>query len=216
LQESEIKTSEIFLRLQEYFAITNEKILRPNTTGPGIYDYFKSKGYFVSVKPPLDADAGKLFLCVDVDDGAGDYDDVKSEVAGLIRDCAVAGVVTQGTEVTAITLSNNQSFDFKFNLPTKIPVKLRLTLTLSENNQFTVESTDWIKERLLANIAARYRLGMNFEPQRYFSTVDAPWAGVILLEWSDDAGANWHSTVYDADYDEVFTAETTDITVVEN
>jgi hypothetical protein len=120
------------------------------------------------------------------------------------------------TEVTAITLSNNQSFDFKFNLPTKIPVKLRLTLTLSENNQFTVESTDWIKERLLANIAARYRLGMNFEPQRYFSTVDAPWAGVILLEWSDDAGANWHSTVYDADYDEVFTAETTDITVVEN
>src|SRR6185295_6413131 len=59
LQENEVKTSEIFLRMQEYFTITNEKIQRPNTTHPGIFDYFESKGYFISTKPPADEDAGK-------------------------------------------------------------------------------------------------------------------------------------------------------------
>lgn len=337
LQENEVKTSEIFQRLQEYFATTNEKLSRPNTTAPGIFDYFESKGYFVSVKPPLDADAGKVFICVDVDDNhargtveitsyanlisgtddsvtvgataftaqagaatpgdatfqaatsndataaslalqinahatagalveawavgaivyiraktggtagnsialaytdndsnvgavisganlAGgraletaedDYDDKKLTLCGYVRDCVVAGVISQGTEQEELTLSNAQAFTFKYNLPTKIPVLLKLTLTLSENNQYSVQSPDWIKAKLLENITARYKLGRNFEPQRYFSVVDAPWASVVLLEWSDDDGANWHSTVYDAEYDEVFTTSLADITIVE-
>lgn len=337
LQSNEVKTSEIFQRLQEYFNVTNEKLARPNTTAPGIFDYFASKGYFVSIKPPIDADAGKLFICVDVEDnhargvveitdytklvsgtddaitvgataftaqagaatpGTGtfqaatsndataaslalqinahatagalveawavgakvyiralavgtsgnsialsytdndtnvgatvsganlsggvalgdddeDYDDVKEELCGYVRDCAVGGIVSQGTEEEEITLSNNQAFTFKFNLPDKIPVLLRLTLTLSENNQFSIQSPDWIKERLMANIAERYKLGMNFEPQRYFSVIDAPWAGQILLEWSDDDGGNWHDEIYDADYDEVFSFDVGDISIVE-
>ncbi len=335
LQENEVKTSEIFLKLQEYFRITNEKLARPNTTAPGIFDYFQSKGYFVSVKPPVDADAGKVFICVDVEDdhargvieitnyanlvsgtddsitvgatvftaqagaatpgtatfraatsnaetaaslalqinehatagalvfawavdakvyvralargtsgnsialaytdndtnvgatvsgatlsgGASaeeDYDDVRLRLCGYVRDCVVAGVVSQGTEIEAITLSNNQSFNFKYNLPNRIPVLLRVTLSLSLNNNFSVGSPDDVKASLVANIAERYKLGMNFEPQRYFSILDAPWAQTVLLEWSDDDGANWHSTVYEAAYDEVFTFELGDITIVES
>lgn len=215
LQENEVKTSEIFLRLQEYFRTTNEKILRPNTTAPGIYDYFQSKGYFVSVKPPASDDAGKVYICVDVDDGDEDYAETKLELCQLVRDCVVAGIVSQGSEEETLTLSNNQSFTFRYNLPDKIPVLLQITLTLSENNQFSVQSPDWIKETLLANIQARYRLGMNFEPQRYFSVVDAPWASQVLLEWSDDDGENWHDEVYDAEYDEVFDFDLSDISVIE-
>ncbi len=48
MQENEVKTSEIFLRMQEYFDITNDKVLRPNTTHPGIFDYFEANGYFIS------------------------------------------------------------------------------------------------------------------------------------------------------------------------
>jgi tryptophanase len=36
LQENEVKTSEIVLKLQQYFEITNEEITRPNTTHPGL------------------------------------------------------------------------------------------------------------------------------------------------------------------------------------
>lgn len=216
LQENEVKTSEIFLKLQEYFEITNEKILRPNTTAPGIIDYFKARDFEVSVKPPEDADAGKVFVCVNVDGDAPDYADTKLEICQILKDCIVGGVVSQGSEEEMITLSNNQSFSFKFNLPTLTPILLRLTITLSENNQFTIASPDDVKATLAANIAAKYRLGLNFEPQRYFSVVDAPWAAEVLLEWSDDNGDNWYDSVFDADYDDLFTFGLDDISIVED
>lgn len=224
LQDNEVKTSEIFLRMQEYFNITNERIQRPNTTHPGIFDYFASKGYFVSTKPPIDADAGKAFICVDVDPDAPDYETViKPAVCNLVKDCVVAGVVSQGTEVGEITLTNGQSFEFKYNLPTKIPVFLRLTLVTSENNEFKIDTPEVIKQRLYDNVTAKYKLGKNFEPQRYFSVVDAPWAATVLLEWTDDVTdgeldptPTWHSEVYDSAYDEVFTFDITHILLVES
>ncbi len=215
LQETEVKTSEIFLRMQEYFDITNENIQRPKTTHPGIFDVFAAAGYLVSTKPAIDADAGKVYICVDVDETADDYADTKLEICNIIKDCVVAGAVTQGTEQEDITLSNNQEFTFKFNLPNRIPVILRLTITQSDNNLFTVLPPEDSKQTLYENIVAKYALGKNFEPQRYFSVVDAPWASMVLLEWSDDAGANWHDEVYEAEYDDLFEFELTDITIVE-
>lgn len=338
LQENEVKTSEIFLRMQEYFDITNEMIQRPNTTHPGIYDYFKDQGYFVSTKPPEDADAGKAFICVNVEDnhargtieissyanlvsgtddtvdvgattftaqsaaadpgdptfqaatsnaataislalqinehatsgalveavavgdivyiraleggtsgnsialdytdndtnvgaivsdttllggrtletGESDYDVTRLAICNIIKNCVVAGVISQGTEIEELTLTNGQSFEFKFNLPDKIPILLRLTYVLSENNEFSIDSPDDIKQRVYDNVTARYKLGKNFEPQRYYSIVDAPWAAELVLEWSDDGGSNWYDDVQEMDYDEVFTFELTDITVVES
>jgi hypothetical protein len=224
LQENEVKTSEIFLRMQEYFVITNEKILRPNTTHPGIYDYFQSLGYFVSTKPPEDADRGKAYICVDVDEDDPDYDDViKPAVCAIVKDCVVAGVISQGTESESITLTNGQSFEFKYNLPDRIPIKLRLTTTLSDNNEFTISTPEIQKQTLFDNIGLKYRLGKNFEPQRYFSVIDAPWAAEVLLEWTDDVtdgvldmDAVWHDEVFEAAYNEVFTFDLSDITLVES
>lgn len=217
LSENEIKMSEIFLRLQEYFETTNEKLQRSLTTAPGIVDFFKSKGYLVSVKPPADADAGKIYICVDVNDSAPDYADTKLALCTLVKQCVGAGIISQGTEVESLTLSNSQSFDFKYNLPDPVPVLLRLTIVQSENNLYPIETTEWIKERLLANIEAKYRLGMNFEPQRYFSIVDAPWAETILLEWSDDDGGTWNDEVFESEYNEVFTFDPEDdVEIVES
>lgn len=215
LQESEIKTSEIFLRMQEYFDITNENIQRPKTTHPGIFDVFAAAGYLISTKAPIDADAGKAYICVDTDETADDYAAVKLAICTIIKDCVVAGVVTQGTETQEITLSNGQEFTFKYNLPNRIDVLLRLTITQSSNNLFTIADPEDSKQTLYENITEKYKLGKNFEPQRYFSVVDAPWAESVLLEWSDDAGANWHDEVYAADYDDLFTFDLADITIVE-
>ncbi len=216
LQTSETKTSEIFLKLQNYFTLTNQRISRPVGTPPGLIEKFESEGFLISVKPMIDADAGKINICVDTDDAADDYDEVRLAICTLIKNSVAAGITSQGTEEETIVLTNGQAFDFKFNLPNRIDVLLRLTVTLSENNQFVIATPEEQKAKLLENIAARYRLGKNFEPQKYYNIQDdAPWAAEVLLEWSDDAGANYYDTVYDADYDDLFDTPLENITLIE-
>lgn len=215
LQENEVKTSEIFAKLQQYIAITNERISRPVNTNPGIVDKLLAEGYVASVKPMIDADAGKINICIDTDETADDYEETKLALCTLISQITVAGAVTQGAEVETIVLTNGQAFDFKFHLPNRIPIKLKLTLTLSENNQVVIGNPDDVKVLLLANISSRYKLGRNFEPQRYFSVSDAPWTSQVKLEWSTDGGSTWNSTVYDAAYDALYTYGLADVTLVE-
>lgn len=214
VQENEIKTSEIFLKLQEYISVTNEEISRPTVSHPGLLDAFTRDEYIVSIKPPLEADAGKIFVCVDTDDDAPDYDDVRLDICQKLLAYTAGGIVSMGTEVESLVLTNGQAFDFKFNLPDRIPVLLRLTIEESENNRITVPTEEQIRVALFAALGARYRLGLNFEPQRYFTQADAPWSSMILLEWSDNAGADWNSTVFEADYDELFDFDLGDISVV--
>lgn len=215
VQGNEVRTAEIFAKLQQYITVTNEAISRPVVTNPGLVDAFGEAGYIASVKPPNDTDKGKIFVCVDTDEAADDYDDVKLAICTLIKDSTVAGAVSQGTETEAIVLSNGQSFDFKFNLPDRVEVLLKLTTTLSENNQVFIKSPDDVKNDLLQNINARYRLGKNFEPQRYYSVTDAPWASDVLLEWSDDAGMTYYTTVFESEYDDLFDVLLENIELIE-
>lgn len=215
LQENEVKTSEIFIKLQEYFRVTNERISRPVVTNPGLIEILLASDYVASVKPMIEEDAGLINICVDVDEEGDDYAAQKLEICTIIKNSTVAGAVTQGTEVESLTLSNGQSFDFKYHLPNRIPVLLRLTVTLSENNQVVIGDPDDTKILLLQNVLARYQLGKNFEPQRYFQVTDAPWSSQVKLEWSDDDGANYHTTIYDADFDDLFDVALENIELVE-
>jgi hypothetical protein len=72
LQESEVKTAEIFQKLQQYFIITNERISRPVVTNPGLIEKLESEGYIASIKPMIDDDAALLHGRVDVDGDAED------------------------------------------------------------------------------------------------------------------------------------------------
>lgn len=213
-QKNEILTSEVFGKIQDYFNYINAVIARPVVTPQGLIDYFKTFGYTASVKAPIDADAGKAYVCVLVDNSDPDYATIKAEVCLLVQKCVVGGVISQGSEVESIVLTNGQAFDFKFVLPNIINTHLRLTIPVSENNQYAIPAPEDTKELLMANIAARYNLGRNFEPQRYFSVLDAPWAESVLLEYSLDAGVSWASTVYDAEYDDYFAIDLANITII--
>lgn len=214
IQAGEVKTSEAFLALQNYIEETNQQILRPTTTFPGLISAFAAKGWKIAIKPPAEVDAGKIFIAVDVDTAGDDYAAEKLEIAGLIRDYVDAALVTMGTEVQSLTLSNSQAFDFKFNPPDPTPILLRLTAVISENNMVTVPDDEEIRQQVFDQVNARYGLGKNFEPQRYFGLSDAPWAGEVTLEWSDDGGSTWNDDIYDAAYDELLTFGLEDIDVV--
>jgi hypothetical protein len=215
VQENEIKTSEIFLKVQDYFNYTNETILSPKVTPPGFIQAMSAAGYVASVKPMIEADAGKAHICVDTDETAPTYAATKLAICNLIKDYIVAGVVTVGTETETIALTNGQAFDFKFNLPTRTEVLLRLTVTTSRNNQNVIDTPEEQKQALMDNIESLYALGKDFEPERYFTVADAPWAADILLEYSLDDGDNWDDETYIADYDELFVILLENITLIE-
>ena len=124
----------------------------------------------------------------------------------------VAGMVTLGPEFQNMALSNGQAFSFNWYLPTYKPAELKLTIVKSENHNSVIPTDEQMRNTLMANIVSRYRLGWDFEPQRYFTQVDAPWAASILLEYN--IGGDWESEVYTADFKDLFTFNLEDITVI--
>jgi hypothetical protein len=144
------------------------------------------------------------------------YDDIRLEVASLVKDFVAAGIPSLGTETESIVLPNGQNFDFSFFLPDRIAILLRLTLDISENTLTAVPTDVEIRQLVFDQINERYQLGYNFEPQRYFDLGDAPWAADLLLEWSMDDGDTWSDNVFDADFDELLTFGLEDIDVVIN
>lgn len=212
--ENENKTAEIFAKLQNYIAITNEKIQRPSVSLPGLIEAFESRGYEASVAPTSTETAGNIFIAVNVDDQDEDYEATKLEINTLIKDFVAAGLVSNGTEVSTIVLSNGQSFDFKFNLPTPIPLIIRLTVQVSDNYPGIVLTDEQLRNLLFLNFSQRYKMGWDLEPQRYMTQADLPWAAEIIVEWSNDDGETWSDAVIDLSYSSLVTFGLEDITVV--
>lgn len=215
IARGETLTSEIFFKVQNYFVSTNSRISRPLVTDPGTIEELEKMGYVSSVKPMILGDAGKRSICVLVDPDGPDFAAKKLEIATKILECTSGGVVLQGDQVETIVISNGQAMDSKFWLPVIQEPLLKLTITISENNQEYIQGPEWVRERLLRNITARYRLGLNFEPEKYFTVEDAPWAAAILLEYSLDDGATWSSDVFLAEFDDLFKIKIENITVDE-
>lgn len=211
---NETRTAEIFKKLAEYISETNLRIQRPSVSLPGLLDSFGSRGFTVSVKQNIPDDAGYISVCVLLDSSAGDYAAKRLQVCELLRQFVVANPIPLGSEVETLVLKNGQSFDFKFFLPEYTPIKIRATITKSANTQLIVPSDETIRQQIFDNVKARYRLGWNFEPSRYLTLVDAPYAGAILFQWSDDDGDTWESTIHTAGFRDLFTFGLDDIEVL--
>lgn len=221
MQREEVKKSEIFAKVKEYIASTNLRIQRPSVSYPGILDTLDANGWMASVKNNLIGDAGTISICVDVDQGGPNYPAQKLAICTIIKDFTVGGMISMGTESETILLSNGQSFPFKFFLPDYISVLLRITLHTSSNRAITIPSDEDIRQTVYDNIyggegkAARYRLGWNFEPQRYFEIdPDATWAESVKLEYSTNGGSSWTAAVFTAAFDDYFDFDISDIEVV--
>lgn len=220
VQKNEIKTNEIFFKLQNYIELMNLKIARPVTTPQGLIDAFKNyksdllpEGILASVKPMIDADAGKINVCLNLDNTDPDYNDMKLEAANILAKSTAAGAVTQGAEVQAVVLPNGQSFNFKYHLPNVISPDWKLTITTSTNNKLLIKSPEDIKAQLVLNFKNNYSMGLDLEPQKYFTTEDAPWSSDILLQY--DLGGGFTDAVINSDFDDLYLMDIAKLTLVE-
>ena len=214
--DNEIVFAQAFQKLQDYIRSTNETISIAKTPLDGLIKVFADAGYQISIEPMTALNAGTLGVCVDVDDEATDYADMKLEILTMLKDYTVAGIFFSGTETGDIALTNGQSFEFGFDLPTEYAsTELQLTITLSQNVNIVPDSESEIKTKLLANLANRYSIGRDFEPDRYFDILtDAPYASSVLLKWRKTSGDSFSGAVYSANYKDVFRFDASRISVV--
>lgn len=201
-------------KMKQFISVQNEELYAPTSTIDGFTDLLKRELSLVgSIKPNEAADAGNLYLCVDVDNTLDDYATIKQEILDLMHVHLVGGLVYHGTETGTVTGTNGQSYSYGYSLPTPVSLMVKVTIDVSDNTLLKIPTTNEVKALFLKNFAERYRLGFDFEPQNYLCRDDVPFAGSILIEYSQDSGVTWDTDVLDLDFDEKVTLAEEDVEV---
>lgn len=201
-------------KMKQFISVQNEELYAPTSTIDGFTDLLKRELSLVgSIKPNEAADAGNLYLCVDADNNLDDYAAIKQEILELMHRHLVGGLVYHGTEAGTVTGTNGQSYSYAYSLPTPISLMVKVTIDVSDNTLLKIPTTNEVKEIFLKNFKNRYRLGFDFEPQNYLCRDDVPFAGSILIEYSQDSGVTWDTDVLDLNYNEKVDLSDADVEV---
>lgn len=212
---AEADFAEAYEKLSDYIRQTNAVIAVSKTPDDALIKTFKQAGYTLSLDANTLSNAGKIAVCVDVDNSAADYATKKAEILELLKENTVAGMYFVGGQRGNRTLSNGQDMEFAFALPLRTNVELKLTLTLSNDTNILVDGEDVIKDKLLANLAEMYALGRKFEPERYFTiSRDCPYAAAVKLEYKLSGAENYSSAVYQSLYTDLFVFDKENIEVI--
>lgn len=123
-----------------------------------------------------------------------DYANLKAEIITRMHNWLTAGLYYQGTETGTKTAINGQTFNYAYYLPTPIDILVRITVQPSLNSLSPVLNENQIRDIFNANFSNLYKLGLNFEPEKYLEiSRDLPFASDILLEYSEDDESTWSS-----------------------
>jgi hypothetical protein len=121
-----------------------------------------------------------------------DYATTKQAIIDRMHNWLSAALYYTGSETGTKTAINGQSFTYKYALPTPVDILVRITATTSANAKTPILNENQIRDIFDANFAELYRIGLDFEPEKYLEIArDLPFASNILLEYSEDAGATW-------------------------
>lgn len=214
MSELEVDTGEIYNKLQDYFRATNEIVLIPRTPLEGLTEQFNSAGFVVSFDQST---PGVLGTCVDADDTAEDYETVVlPKIIETLALYTVAGLTYSGAEAGDYTFSNGQTFTYNFDLPTIKEALLKATITISLNNTSRIFTVAEIRTIIDDNIKEMYSLGNDFEPLKYLTTKDLPFAATIELAYTftpDPDPEDWVTSVYTANFKDLITYVKTNIEV---
>lgn len=132
-----------------------------------------------------------------------DYADLKQEIIDKMALWLTAGAYFEGYETGTKTISNGQTFNFAYALPNPIDIIVRITVTSSANATTPVLNENQIRDIFEANFATLYKLGLDFEPEKYLEIArDLPFASDILLEYSENSGGSWSADPRSMAYNE--------------
>jgi len=212
VQREEVKTGQTFQKLQDYFTTINDRIQRPTTTYPGLVEALEDAGYNSSMKPPSSVDAGTVFICIDVDDTDPDYATIKQELLELISTFIAGGMFFEGTEQGDVVISNGQNFPFAYFLPNRRRTYMRITLKKSDNSNIEIPDDVTLRTLVRDNVLARYKMGWDFEPERYLTQAEVLWAADLTIEYSFNL-IGWDTEVYQASFDDLLQVALGDIQI---
>lgn len=216
LMTVENNIAELGVKLQDYIRTQNEELIIHRSSVDGIMQAIKDELNLVSSLKPASssADAGEIYLAVDIDKLGADYDIKKQEILTTLHKYLTAGLHYNGTEKGTVTATNGQPFQYAYELPTEKALKIKIQVKVSENNNLFVETTNSIKEKFLNNFAEIYRLGFDLEPQQYLNiSRDLPFASEITIQYSTNSGSSWATEVLESDYKTKFTIDDADVEV---
>ena len=81
-------------------------------------------------------------------------------------------------------------------------MQVRITVTISDSTTAVILNSAQIKAIFEENFKNMYRLGFDFEGDRYLDIRnDLPFASKILIEWSTN-GTNWSSGIWQSAYNQ--------------
>lgn len=203
------------VKLQDYIRTQNEELIIPRSSPDGIVQALEDElGLIASVKPTELADAGYIYLAVDVDNTAEDYAETKDKIFKVLAKYMGAGLFYVGSETGYVTEKNGQQFQYAYSLPTETALQVKIQVKISDNTTEFIETPTKIKERFLENFNKMYRLGYDFEPDIYLCRDDLNFASEIKISYLDDG--DYTSDIYQATYDEkiVITPENVEVEVL--
>lgn len=204
IMNCENEIGQLVSKLQDYITYINSSIKLPKSTPDGLMNALQDElGVVSSIKPiTQEADAGHLDICCDVDPEAEDYDTIKNNIIQKIGKYATTGLYYSGTETGTYTAINGQQFNISYALPTEKQVYVKITVQTSRNSLDFIPVENVVTNTFTDNFNKEYRLGYDFEPDRYLCDDDLPWAASIKVEYNFDNGSSYDTDVYLAAYNE--------------
>lgn len=196
--------AELSNKIIDYIRKVDEEIQLPKSSVDGIMYHLKEDlGLISSVKPTAEGDRGYLYIAVDVDNESPDYPQTKQNILAKLKEYCTAGLYFSGSESGQVIASNGQPFNFGYELPTIVNMRVKITPTISDNTTAFIQNSSQIKEKFLENFNSMYKLGLDFEPEKYLDIRnDLPFASQIKIEWSINEGSSWSEEVWKSAYNQ--------------
>lgn len=210
--ECDNKIAELGNKMVDYIRTINQSISQPVSSPDGTIKYFQDNlGLTVSLKPINSADeAGKPAVCVDIDPTIPTFESVKQQIFDALRLTQTEGLYWYNPSTSAgpreyrgeSSALNGQALPYCFFTPEEITLDVKITVTRARDSLSYQLNTVQIEELFREHFAARYALGRDFEGGVYLNTSDINGTSEVLVEWSDNSGGSWSSSVRNMAFDQ--------------
>lgn len=216
LMNLENKFAQVYEKMRAFVQTSNAKI---SVLGVSYYPLKRileqKTGLVVSIAEPTNTMVG-LYIAFDYDD-TGEGDENRPVIADSIFRYKAAGVITYGSISYDVPIDDAKAATINWEAAAhkdadgeqvagRGEIEFRVTIRLSRNSSTSVDTTQEIADKFIANYNELCGIGQDIEPEAYFEiNRDAPYASEIITEYLTDDGS-WTDEVKQVEYWEAYNA----------